>query len=131
MIEDTRLTRQPTWAPWSHEQLVHERAMALRNVLDKSMFKTYRSALNSYLAFVKNHNLPVEPTEDTLSFFTVYISHHINPHSVNSYLSGIVHQLEPYFPSIQAACNSRLVSKTLTGCMRRHGSPTQRRVPSH
>lgn len=126
-MEGTRPTRQPTRAPWSHERLVHERAVALGNALDKSTFKTYGSALNSYLAFVKNHNLPVKPTEDTLSFFTVYMSHHINPRSVNSYLSGIVHQLEPYFPSVRAARNSRLVSKTLAGCMRRHSSPTQRK----
>jgi hypothetical protein len=59
---------------------------------------TYSSALNSYLAFTRLHNFPTEPTEDTLSFFVVFMSRHINPRSVSTYLSGIAQQLEPFFP---------------------------------
>ena len=70
---------QPFRVAWSKEQLVHERAIALRNVIDKSTLSNYSSALNSYLNFVKLHNLPVDPTPDTLSLFTVYMCHHINP----------------------------------------------------
>ena len=40
------------------------------------------------------HDLPVDLTEETLSFFAVYMAHHINPKSVNNYLTGIVQQLE-------------------------------------
>ncbi|KAF8804742.1 hypothetical protein BYT27DRAFT_7225334 [Phlegmacium glaucopus] len=67
----------------------------------------------------------VDPSPETLSLFTVYMSHHINPCSVASYLSGISQQLEPYFPSI---CNSRrspLVEQTLRGCMRLKGVATK------
>ena len=123
-MEGSRPSRQPAREAWSRERLVHERAIALGNAMDSSTLKTYGSALNSYLSFVKNHDLPVEPTEDTLSFFTVYMSHHINPRSVNTYLSGICQQLEPFFPSVREARNSRLVQRTLQGCMRLKGRAT-------
>jgi len=126
-MEGSRPSRQPAREAWSRECLVHERAVALGNAMDSSTLKTYGLALNSYLSFVKNHDLPVEPTEDTLSFFTVYMSHHINPRSVNTYLSGICQQLEPFFPSVREARNSRLVQRTLQGCMRLKGRATVRK----
>jgi len=129
MIPFPTRARQPTWTPWSHERLVHERAIALGHAIDCSMVKSYSSALNSYLEFVKNHGYPVEPTPDTLSLFTVYMSHHISPHSVNNYLSGIVHQLEPHFPDVWTARSSRLVQRTLRGCMKMKSKPTKRKQP--
>ncbi|KAF9543879.1 hypothetical protein CPC08DRAFT_603875, partial [Agrocybe pediades] len=77
------------------------------------------------------HNLPIEPSEDTFSFFVVYMSHHISPRSVNSYLSGISQQLEPYFPNVRQIRTSKLVSRTLRGCMRLKGTPTRRKSPLH
>ena len=127
MIRGTRRSRQPVRAAWTRERLVHERAIALGNVIDKSTLSNYSSALNSYLNFVKLHDFPVEPTPDTLSFFTVYMSHHINPRSVNSYLSGISQQLETHFPTVKAARNSTLVRRTLQGCMRMRGTATTRK----
>ena len=61
---------------------------------------------------------------DTLSFFTVYMCHYVNPHSVTTYLSGISQQLEPYFPAVREAWNSSLVCRTLWGCMRMRGTTT-------
>jgi hypothetical protein len=55
---------------------------------------------------------------------TVYMSHHINPRSVNTYLSGISQQLEATFPSVKEAHNSTLVRRTLQGCMRMRGVAT-------
>jgi hypothetical protein len=54
---------------------------------------------------------------------------HIIPRSVNSYLSGICNQLEPFFPEVRANRNSALVSCTLAGCMRRFGTPVVRKRP--
>ncbi|GLB45154.1 hypothetical protein LshimejAT787_2000590 [Lyophyllum shimeji] len=53
--------------------------------------------------------------------------HHIKPKSVGTYLSGICNQLEPYFPRIREFRNSALVSRTLAGCLRLRGSPTNRK----
>ena len=127
MIQGTRKTRQPIREVWSKERLVHERAIALGNVIDRSTLSNYSSALNSYLNFVKLHDLAVEPTPETLSFFMVYMCHHINPRSVNSYLSGISQQLETHFPSVKEARNSTLVRRTLQGCMRMKGTATVRK----
>jgi len=107
------------------ERLRHEWALALGEVIDLSTQKSYGSAFNSYLNFVPMHHLPVEPTDDTLSLFTVYTSHYIKPDSVNSYLSGICHQLEDFFPDVRKARSSPLVRRTLRGCLRMKGTPTK------
>ena len=121
-VLDSLLTRL-----WSRDGLVRERAIALGHAIDTSTLNCYSSALNSYLTFVRLHNLPVEPTPDTLSFYTVFMSHHIVPKSVGSYLSGISNQLEPYFPDVRAIRKSRLVERTLKGCMRTRGVATKRK----
>jgi hypothetical protein len=124
---ENRTTRQPLRTAWSRERLIHERAVALGNVIDKSTLSNYSSALNSYLNFVKLHDLPVQPSPDTLSLYTVYMCHHINPRSVNTYLSGIAQQLENLFPEVKEARNSPLVRRTLQGCMRMRGVATVRK----
>jgi hypothetical protein len=88
------------------------------------MWKDYGSALNSYLMFICMHNLPVELTSDILSFYTVYMCYHINPNSINTYLSGICHQLKSYFPNIWEIQKAHLVHHTLEGCKQLQGTPT-------
>ncbi|KIJ22669.1 hypothetical protein M422DRAFT_196909 [Sphaerobolus stellatus SS14] len=73
------------------------------------------------------HDFPVEPTADTLSFYTVYMCNHIKPSSVASYLSGIQSELEPFFPNIRSLRRSVLVQKTLLGCKRLRRSEPKRR----
>ncbi|KAI0737012.1 hypothetical protein BC629DRAFT_1265215, partial [Irpex lacteus] len=75
------------------------------------------------------HQFPIEPTPDTLSFYTVYMCHHIKPASVDSYLSGICNQLEPFFPQVRSARKSPLVARTLAGCKRMLGAPASRKRP--
>ena len=53
--------------------------------------------------------------------------HHIKPDSVNTYLSGICQQLEPYFANVQEARKGRLVHRTLEGCKCLCGTPTIRK----
>src|SRR5271168_4801382 len=92
---------QPHWEAWTIDRLINERSISLGFSLDSSTFGTYTSALNSYLTFWNLHHLPVDPTPDMLSFHIVFLSSHINPKSVNSYLSGICRQLELFFPEVQ------------------------------
>ena len=127
MIRSATRSRQPARKAWSRDRLLRERAIALGQAIDKSTLKSYSSALNSYLNFVRIHDLPVEPTPDTLSFYTVYMCHHIVPDSVSSYLSGLCQQLEPYFPNIRAARHTPLVERTLKGCRRLRGVATKRK----
>ena len=124
MISSTVHARQPPRQAWTHERLLREHAIALGQAVDNSTWKNYGSALNSYLNFIKLHNFPLDPTPDTLSLFTVYMCHHIKLRSVTTYLSGICHQLEPYFPDVRTTCNSALVHRTLQGCKRLCATPT-------
>jgi hypothetical protein len=90
-------------------RLIHKRVIALANDIDKTTLSNYSSALNSYISFTTTHNLPIEPTPNTLSFYIVYMSYYINPRSVATYLSRISQQLEPYFPTVREARNSSIV----------------------
>ena len=76
------------------------------------------------------HNFPIDPTPDTLSFYATYMSHHIKPSSVSTYLSGIANQLEVYYPEVHQACKSPLVVWTLQGCKCLKGSPTTHKMLS-
>ena len=127
MIDSGVKSKQKRRAAWTRERLLRERAIALGQAIDVSTWKNYGSALNSYLSFVRLHNFPVEPTADTISFFTVFMCHHIKPDSVDTYLSGICQQLEPYFPSVRDIRKSMLCKRTLTGCKRLRGLPTKRK----
>jgi hypothetical protein len=101
MIVSSVCAQQPARELWSWEHLVHECAIALGQAVNASTWSNYGSALNSYLSFVRLHDMPVEPTANTLSLYTVYMCHHIRPTSINTYLSGICHQLEPFFPGVR------------------------------
>ena len=109
------------------DRLLRERAIALGNTIEPATLRTYNSALTSYLTFIRAHNLPSSPSKDTLSFYVVYMSHHISPRSVTTYLSGIVQQLEPFYPLIRDIRNSKLVQRTLQGCLKSCAQPTRRK----
>ncbi|KIL58038.1 hypothetical protein M378DRAFT_53549, partial [Amanita muscaria Koide BX008] len=119
----------PNREPWSWERLNHERSIALGMSLADASNEAYTSAVNSYLTFCKLHHFPITPTPDTLSYYVTWQSCHIKPDSVNVYLSGLVHHLEPYFPDIRTARNHPLVRNTIAGCKRRFGSAVNRKQP--
>ena len=127
MIKSHVKSKQRARVAWTRERLLRERDLALGQSIDIVTWKNYGSALNSYLNFVRLHQFPVEPTPDILSFFTVYTSTYIKPDSVDTYLSGICHQLEPYFPNVRENRKSMLCKRTLAGCKRLRGVPTTRK----
>jgi hypothetical protein len=120
---------RPPRETWTHERLLRERAIAIACAVEPSSATSYSSAVNSYFNFCTTHSLPVEPTPDTLSFFAVYMAHHIKPKSVLSYLSGICNQLEPFFPDVRSHRRHWLVTKTLAGCRKMLPSSTSRKRP--
>ncbi|THH19826.1 hypothetical protein EW146_g1426 [Bondarzewia mesenterica] len=109
--------------------LVRERAIALGSDLDKSTRASYNSHLQSYLTFCKMHAFPIAPSEDTLSFYVVYMCHHIQPDSVATYLLGICNCLQPFFPHIWQMRAAPLVSRTLAGCVKLYKTPTNQKKP--
>lgn len=111
------------------ERLIHERSVNLGLALDKTTNQSYSSAVNSYVTFCDLHHLALDPTPDTLSLFVTFMSAHINPRSVDNYLSGICSILEEYYPDVRQHRRSRLVSRTLKGAKRRFGVPIRRKLP--
>ena len=128
-MEISPTARQPYREPWTLERLNYERSILLGMSIDHSTSATYSSALNSYLTFCKSHGIPVEPTPQTLSYYTTFQSFHINPKSVDSYLSRICNQLEPYFPEVRQNRKSPLVVRTLAGAKHYRGTSVQRKSP--
>ena len=61
------------------------------------------------------HDFALEPTANMLSFYVVYMAHHIKPSSVTQYLSGIVNTLQLLFPNAHATRYYPLVTRSLTG----------------
>jgi hypothetical protein len=108
------------------ECLLTECSITLGMSLDNSTHCVYSSYLNSYLNFFHLHRFPVDPTPDTLSFYITYMSQHINPCSVETYLSGIVTQLEPFFHHVRHLHCSHLIIRTLNGALWQFSSPTKR-----
>ena len=111
------------------ERLVNERDLAMTRSLELNTRHSYSSALNSWIAFVEMHHFDVEPTADSLSFFVVYMSHQISPRSVKAYLSGLVSKLESDFPEVGEIRKSKLVKRTLKGCLKMLAKPIKRKDP--
>lgn len=111
------------------DRLNSELAINLGLAIDRNTHESYTSALNSYLTFCRLHNLDIEPTPRTLAYYVTFQSTHINPKSVDTYLSGIANMLESHFPDVRAARKSALVSRALQGAKRRFGVPTVRKLP--
>ncbi|KAG1861930.1 hypothetical protein C8R48DRAFT_748304 [Suillus tomentosus] len=57
------------------------------------------------------------------------MSAHINPRSVDNYLSGICSQLEEFYPTVRSVRRSPLIARTLKGAKRRYGVPVNRKLP--
>ena len=92
-------------------------------VIERFTHQSYSSALNSYLTFCKLHEFDITPTPETLSLYIIYQSSFIKPKSVDTYLLGIANQMQDFFPEVHHNRNCMLVSRTLKGAMRRHGTP--------
>lgn len=129
MITSSVKSRQPPREPWTLERLDHEINISMGAAIDESSAHSYGSALNSYIEFCRLHKLPIEPTPRTLARYIVFMSHHISPNSVDSYVSGIINQLEPTFPGVRSIRTSPLVSRTIRGCKRLRGKQINRKAP--
>jgi hypothetical protein len=129
MIHISPTSRQPNREAWTLERLNAELTINLGMAIDRSTQASYSSALNSYLTFCRLHGFDIEPTQRTLALYITFQCSHINPNSVDVYLSGISNQLEPHFPGVREARRSLLVTRALQGAKRRFGVPTHRKLP--
>ncbi len=128
--------RQPKRAAWTLDHLRSQRAIYLSNCLDASTKITYQLGINSYVTFCNLHNFDLDPSLDTLSFFISFMAHQTGPMgnpisicTITSYLSGIAHHLEPFYPNIRAVRKHPLVVKTLHGVEKTDGRSVMRKLP--
>ena len=129
MIHLSSTSRQPVREAWTLERLNAELTINLGMAIVRSTHGNYTSATNSYITFCRLHGFDIEPTPRTLALYVTFQSAHINPKSVDTYLSGIANQLEKHFPEVRASCKSILVAHALQGAKRRFGVPTHRKLP--
>lgn len=92
--------------------------------IDMSTYLFYYFALNFYLNFIWLHNFDIEPMQDTLSFYIVYMCAHIKHRSIQTYLSGIYNHSQ-----IWEICNFSLVKNTLIGCLHIKSSQIKHKLP--
>jgi len=111
------------------ERLSHGHSILLGMAIDQSTASTYSFTLNLYLTFCKIHDISVNATPETLSYYVAFQSSFINPKSVDSYLSSICNQLEPFYPHVGKNCLSALVNCTLIGTKWHYGVTTVRKAP--
>src|SRR5258707_502750 len=121
------LARQCKHARWLMGTFREQWVLALGAAVEHSTAHTYTSAATSYITFCDLHGFPTEPTIERLCYYIVYMLHHIKPSSIKSYLSGICAELEPFYPDIHSIRTSKLVNRTLAGCMKLYGLPAQRK----
>ena len=111
-------SRQPSRAAWILDHLNYEQSILLGLSIDSTTAATYSSATNSYLTFCKKHQQSMELMAETLSYYINYQTHFISPDSIDSYLSRIINQLEPYHLDVYKHWGSLLVKQTLKGAWR-------------
>ncbi|THU95843.1 hypothetical protein K435DRAFT_819600 [Dendrothele bispora CBS 962.96] len=126
-------SRQPPWKPWSLEHLKFERSITVGAAIDTSTHSSYTSALSSYVYFCDVHQFPYKPTPNIFSFYIVWLCNndeqHVDPKSVDKYLSGICNELEDFYNDARVIRNHHLVRETLRGCRRLYSKPTRRKSP--
>lgn len=108
-------SRRPKRERWAHERLVRELATLVGAAIEPSTATSYASAVRSYKEFCDMHEIPHIPTPQTLALYITYTSHYINPRSIDTYLAGICHNLEPYYPNVRESRRHPLVVKALKG----------------
>jgi hypothetical protein len=123
------LTQRPRRERWTLERLQNELATLTGAAIEPSTAAAYTSATHSYATFCKVHQLPLDPTPLNLAYFVTYMSHYINPRSVETYLSGICSSLEPSFPHARTSRKHPLVVKVLKGAKKLHSTPISRKKP--
>jgi hypothetical protein len=87
----------------------------------------YKTHLKSYFSFIRAHKFDVEPNETTLALYVVYMAQFIKPSSVESYLTGIVHYLSPFYPELPKWRSSQIVNQALKGCKKSKASAVHRK----
>lgn len=97
------------------------------NAIERSTSNGYATGARDYINFCLNHELPIDPTPETLSRYLAYTSQYIS--SGPKYLSGARHFLAEFFPSFDVNRSHPLVQATIAGAKKVRADPVKRKLP--
>ena len=97
------------------------------HAIERSTRNNYATGARNYLRFCRIHNLPLNPTPQTLSRYIAYTSHFIA--SGPKYLTGARHFLKDFFPDFTAARADAAVQATIRGSKKLRADPIRRKPP--
>ena len=97
------------------------------HALEKSTVGGYLTGARHYLHFCRIHNLPLDPTPQTLSRYIAYTS--LSIASGPKYLTGARHFLHDIFPGFDDNRASPLVQATIRGSKKIRADPVHRKQP--
>ena len=97
------------------------------HALEKSTVGGYSTSARDYIRFCRLHQLPLEPTPQTLSRYIAYTS--LSIASGPKYLTGVRHFLHDLYPDFDANRFSPLVRATIRGSKKTRADPVHRKLP--
>ena len=97
------------------------------HALEKSTVGGYSTGARSYARFCQIHNLPLDPTPQTLSRFIAFSS--LSIASGPKYLTGARHFLHDLYPHFDNSRASPVVQATIRGSKKVRADPVRRKQP--
>ncbi|KAF8811719.1 hypothetical protein BYT27DRAFT_7133776, partial [Phlegmacium glaucopus] len=95
--------------------------------LEKSTISGYATGARDYLHFCRIHDIPLDPTPETLSRYIAFTS--LNIASGPKYLTGARHFLLSLYPDFDINRNNPLVQATIRGSKKVRADPVHRKQP--
>lgn len=95
--------------------------------IEKSTASCYSTGARDYIAFCSSHNLPIDPTPQTLSKYIAFTSRYIA--SGPKYLSGVGHFLRNIYPDFDTNRAHPLVKAAIRGSKKIRADPIHRKLP--
>jgi hypothetical protein len=97
------------------------------NAIEHSTSKSYATGARHYLFFCLSHNLPIDPTPQTLARYIAFSSMSIA--SAPKYLTGARHFLLNFFPNFDRSRSHPSVRATIRGAKKLRADPVRRKLP--
>lgn len=95
--------------------------------IEASTRQGYLTGAKDYVLFCIRHNLPLDPTPQTIARYVAYTSQFIN--SAPKYLTGVRHFLGGFYPDFDKNRQSTVVRSAIRGAEKLRSKPISRKDP--
>lgn len=107
---------------------IDQRLLRLQvNSIESSTRQGYLTGAKDYVLFCIRHNLPLDPTPQTIARYVAYTSQFIN--SAPKYLTGARHFLADIYPDFDKNRQSAVVRSAIRGAQKLRSKPISRKEP--